>query len=511
MAIRVIYTIDFGASFTFTDATGVTFVRKDSIGNIIEQATNVSHYQMSPPARYIKYQLDWLDNIQGGDDANIVVFNYDGTGNYSGVPAKELTCLVCYTGYPIWSTDDLPDANWTVGEDIGLVYGTNLNDNITMNGDIPNTSFSIYPTSISPNNDQLPIGTTLNPDGTITGVVAAQQGGDYNMDFDAANPFGHEVTSQKIALTIGLPIVAPTLGDIPALGNTEQGAAISVDCASYLTDDGNPSGTETLVWSLDATSDTIVGCFMNASTGVYSGNISNATSTGTLTIVAKVTNSADLSDTDGFAIPIISSASASPVVVGWFSGNASCSNVVIPTWSAGGDTFFIASDDDTAKSIDMLGLYLASDGNGAITDVALASGVLDPEWSLDAITGFLNRQATLSTIGNTNITLTATNSAGASDPSNTFTINIYDNAAVVPTIVSISADDGSNDVFVNMSEPCYTVAGDAASYELGFAFKVNTLTRNHTYISGGGTNQLRFTLDGAAFSANNTIDLTYTT
>ena len=416
----------------------------------------------------------------------------------TGVPESDAT-------FPQFVT--IPSQNWSVGQTISFF----LSDSLLF---LPPGSILSY--ALSDLSQALPLDVELNTiTGEVAGVVAELQGGTYNLVFLATGSFGTIQSSLAVTL-VALPLVAPTLtnpSDI-GTGNLEEGSSGTIQLVST-----NP---ESNVLQFEIVSGDFDTMSIDAASGLVSYTVAAGQDTGSpYTVTYKVTDTTTLlSDTASHSVTIdaVTGASETPILTGWFSGALECAVAVVPTWSAGGDTFYVAISDLTEKSIDMLGLYLASDGGADVTGV-VATGALAPLLELQEtvggagigfITGVNDGVAT----GEYPFTLVATNSVGPSLSSPTFTFSVYDDAVVTPTITAIYALEGTNDIVVTFSEPVYTTAGTLASYILDWLFEVNPVTpavyRSVTAVSGGGTNQITYTVDGLVFSPANTIRVAFT-
>ena len=365
-------------------------------------------------------------------------------------------------------------------------------------------------------------------DGIIQGTISEQQGGEYNLVIEATNPLGSGVASDadfKLVL-VGLEVVAPTLASLPAQTWAREETMDTVYLTPYVTNDGNPSAVETITWSVYTggggdSFPTGVALRNSTSNAEVSGTVVVGASTGLRNVTLRATNSVGFADeVMSFTVEAVDTGAETPVVVGWYAGEAECpAGAVAPTWFSGA-TFTIAESDAGTKSVSLHD-YIANDGGDTPTFLISIGDTLPDDWTLTGATGLLTRTATANEVADSvSVTFTAENSETTLVESPTFTFDFYDDAAVVPEIVSMSATEGTNIVYVNFSEAVYTTQGGFASlseaYEEGFDFYVNdpdkVTPRTATFVlSSASSSRLAFTLDGAAFTANNTISLTYTT
>ena len=467
------------------------------------------------------YDITSVTTIQTGDFPDSVEFRYDASvGNYDRVDSTTEIMSECYQGHPVWNSFILADQAWVTGQDIGLL-GLDLKNAIVANGDIAGTTFTIDTTnSVTPNNGSLPAAVVLNADGTFDGVVQSLQGGKYAMVFDAMNQFGISKIHQDIDIQVSLEVGAPTLTNpIPPMTYTQGETITTVLLNQYVVNDGNPNQSEQVLWTLDS------GTMPNALSVLpleMSGTVDIAETPNPYPVVLRGTNESGFSSTTDLTITIdaVNPAAEIPLVVGWYSGNANCEvGIVAPTWLSP-VSFFV--DIGQTVNIDM-NAFIASQGSSPVTSYASIGDALPTGlvFDFDGLQGTVGGLGFIEgTVGGLatvqNLDYTASNTEATSDPSGIFVMTVSDITVIVPLITGISATAGTNTIQVNFSEAIYiTIANinaagsESAAYETGFDFTVNTITRNPSYISGAGTNKLVFELDGAPFSAGNTVIMNY--
>ena len=213
-------------------------------------------------------------------------------------------------------------------------------------------------------------------------------------------------------------------------------------------------------------------------------------------------------------------ASETPVIDSFESGQYGCAvGGVVPTWAAPGN-FSVQIGQDV--SIDILTNFIASDGGLTITAMTLggSSEALPAGLDITTTMGFIKGVPT--TAGTADLTFIATNSQGDSLESGVFPMLVWDPTGTTPTLDSISGTEGTNTVYAHFSEEVFIEAVDGGTgdpgdptYELGFAWYVNdpnkVTPRTHTFVGGGGTSRLTYSIDGSVLSGDNTISLVYTT
>ena len=390
---------------------------------------------------------------------------------------------------------------WTTGD----VISFNIPDYV--DDDTP-TGYTIYRIDDASPNQLSEITLVLSEAGLITGTIGDLKGGTYNFIFRATNIKGDATSSLTITL-VGLEVVAPTFAGIPDQNDWKVDQFVDLDFSQYMTEDGDPAGTETVTYLETTDVLTGVGLLFNSFTAELRGVMLNTQTITNVTIEA--TNESGLSTPATFPLTVgaADAGAETPEVVGWYSGNTSCTAIVAPTWIAGGDTFFIERNDTAAKSIDVIGLYLASNGGEAISSVAI-TGSLPAGLSFNTTTGFITGAltGTPQAVTTFDVTFTASNpTAGASDSSPTFTFDIYDNAATAPSVSSIDAVEGDGIVYVNYTEPMTSPTSD---YDTGASLKLNnSAVTNLAYASGFGANRHKYTFD-ESLTGNNTLEWSYT-
>jgi len=404
---------------------------------------------------------------------------------------------------PVWGT--IPVQNWDTGETVSL----SLSDYV-VSPDGSALTFTYLSGSL-PESGGVEMAATSA--GEITGTIDADQGGTYQIVYNATNDSGS--ASQVLpAIVVGLEITAPVWATSPAVpdyDDQEVGGQFSLNLQDYITDDGDPAAPSVITFAYSSTNGLPSGLLFN-----INGSITGITDTEAVetTITATATNEAGLSTDESFNITVnaIDPASETPEVIAWESGELGCSAAVVPTWGTS-TSFFV--NEGQVVSIDMETNFIASDGGDPITDInlgggsaALPSGLTLDDDGVDGYgIGFIYGTVAANEWMNSpfDLTFVATNGEGNSAESDVFRMTVKQPGSTIPTLDSMSATAGENDIYVSASEALYTTAGTDASYILGHSFAVNGGPRNITAVGGKGTNQLQFTVDGAAFQANNTI------
>jgi len=390
---------------------------------------------------------------------------------------------------PVWNVTIGP-WEWETGQ----VINEALSDYISND---PGNQYTTYELDASSPDDPATIGLSINVWGLITGTIGDLQGGTYNYIFKGTNPEGTTISTLTVSI-ISLEIVAPTVSAISNLSNTERGTLVTVDVSSYVTDTGVPTGTQALLYLIDSTSENLTGESLGAFSGIYSVTIDDAQGVDTYTVVINVRNYTGKETQVSFDIPVIANVTAAPTLTDFWTGDYAC-GVSVPTWTNDLPTHTFNTG-TTQSSID-LNDYLTDNG-GAITSYAYSTGSDSNGISLNTSTGILTVGPLTGATSWTG-TFTATNSQGASAASSTLSITIQ--AVPAPTITSISGVDGSNLLRVYLDEACTSATPD---YETGLTITVNSSAVTPTYVSGGGTSTLIYSLN-VTLSNYNTISLAF--
>ena len=408
---------------------------------------------------------------------------------------------------PIWLS--IPTQNWTVGD----VISFDLNPYVRSPDDSAITFAEV--------GDNLPKDLTLVA-GVVTGTIATLQGGTYEVVVSATNSTGTPITNVLPAIVVGLGITAPIIGTIPNVSYDQGAQIIPINLNDYVTFDGNPVGTETLTWELDDTSDALPMSLNFYSVGIISGAV-NLTATDTTYAIAVIATNASNSTlisnigTFTFTVTVVGASVETPVVGRWDSGQSFCTTgAVAPTWISGA-AFTKNASDGATWTVD-LNTYIANEGSSAIktdgTGWAVIADNLPTGVTLDDTTGIVSGIQD-GTVLDPAIATTfqATNSEATSDTSPDFTWTVTDDTVIVPVLTSIDAEAGTNFVFANFSIPVKAASETAAAYILGCTVEVNpvtpAVTRTITSASNFSSNRIRYTVDGAAFSAEQTLRFSY--
>ena len=411
---------------------------------------------------------------------------------------------------PVWRT--IPTQNWVTGQTI---------DTLSLSNYIINLADS--PVTFNLLSGSLPPALTYDAAGDITGTISALQGGTYEAVFTATNEFGSG-TNTLPSLIVSLEVTAPvwsTTNPVADYPDQEVGGAFLLDLRDHIDSDGDPVNVLTMTFeyasSIPEPLAITFGASLNfSSTGTIYGITTQEVALNTITVTA--TNSAGFSSTHDFDLTVsaLDPASETPVINSFESGQYGCPvGGVVPTWSTPSN-FSVQIGQDV--SIDMLTNFIASDGGLTITAMTSGGGSDALPAGLDITTtmGFVKGIPT--TAGDSDLTFIATNSEGDSLESGIFPMNVWDPTGTTPTLDSISGTEGTNTVYAHFSEEVFVEAVDGgtgdpgdATYELGFAWKVNSSARTHTFVGGAGTTRLEYSIDGAVLSGANTISLVYTT
>ena len=339
----------------------------------------------------------------------------------------------------IWR--EIPVQNWTVGE----VVSFQLSDYAIS----PDGS----PISYQTTSGALPDSLTLDEDtGEILGTIFPVQGGTYETAIAATNASGIPITMVLPALIVSLGVTAPILDTIADVAY-EVGTLIDpINLNDSLLDDGNPSGIESITWTLDGYPNVALplDVSLDSVTGIISGAVGLSVTPDALSIGVIASNSSLPSDVQTFTFTVqAATVFESPVVGRWDSGEAVCAVAnVVPTWGTS-TNFFVNEFQTITTGLQMLN-YIASIGTAAVTDIELtaASPLLPSTLTLDTdgtggagigfITGVVADGQAVA-YGAEDLVFRASNDGGSSwsDDSDPFTMTVQDPAIVVPTITSI--------------------------------------------------------------------------